>query len=1589
MSEFTDFIRNIKHYKFKFINEKLSESIKLTINKLFPKLNIDDINILINLTKFCIDIISNKFNFNKSNNHYYVQWEQNNYRDIRSVVLLLLPFIKNDNLLSILTDLNHIIYSLPVSKDILKYKKNDILAKYFKFSNISISLNNENYNLFIKTDKLIYHIIHQNVIGLLTTLNIMNGKYYINWINIVPINLNNYKSSDLYINTINQINKLTNKFNKLPYISDLINYNGLWFGDIYNVLRIKCYEEMKSIKWYIFPYEISFTERYYLIQELNKSLDLDNILKHNFNNYENLTLDEQVLFHDKMYNIIDTINNIEVIKYCLIYFINNSNTKFNGDIINKFIISNEQDINDDDFNIIDTTKIKNITYNDIKNCVQYITNNHINSFWNYLKLTLELFKKSFFGKLLIYDNKINNNYYYKSLTSDEEYEINLKNIYNIAKSLSHRDLTTWELLSDNYLSLSDNEKLLFFNKIINEDTDNINTWINLKNNLKLQITHTEVDYINIMKIILDNFRIIYVELVFEELIRLGLLNTFVPNINLTDLNQYPSDTTLMKKIRQQNIYSYFNKNKSEWLESYYYLTNTKFKDLKLIKVEKELYNIIELHYFDIIGLNQSWYTFYAMDWIAQINFFKHYLYHQVLFITGAPGQGKTTQMPKILLYALNVINYNNKGKVICTAPRIPPTVDVSSRISSELGVPIYEPSKYTINKLDTNNYYVQFRHQYNSHTNNNILHGNIKIVTDGTLYEEISNNITMFEKNDDKFINKNIYDIIIVDEAHEHGPNMDMILTLARQTCYLNNKIKLVIMSATMDDDEPLYRVFYKNINDMLMYPIKNIYINHPFTYNKFKINPLLMDRRYHISPPGESTQYKVNEFYIEEYVDENDDIQASIKAQNKGYEKIIDICNKTEYGDILFFANGKAEITQALKYLNENLPLGNIALPFYSELHENYKDIISNINTKINTIKNKKENIYLEWGANFIIDNNVPLNIYKRAIIIATNVAEASITLDSLKYVVDNGFAKVNIYDPILNKSVLTVEKISESSRIQRKGRVGRVNDGFVYYMYNKGKRENILTKYKITQENNNLMIINLLYNEELKNKDKDKNKQKYDRLLLSDKYDPHNYDLLTLDIEKFPEDYIITSGLYNIYLNNFKKQDKELYLDFSDKWYYIYNTGQLFDNLLDKKGEFYLIHPFENNISRNILNKIIYYKNNNIKSIPNTEYNNLMLELSTHHMLINVNYYKNSDILYYNDNCIYYKTEIANILIKIINNMSLTLNNALTIFAASAMDYEKPVYELIILLEILNYDITKICDKSISFKKFLSIYQNNKSDIIFLHNIITMFKKDFNDLMIFNIDIKYLNYKCEEIFNIYNIESYNKYLEPELWNKLYNLKNNGLINKDTILSSKIIVNLFINNIDNKKNDIIKWCLNKHINKDVILLFLNKLIKSQLKLISLSGNSTFNNLLNYAKQFNTNFYRQLTDYNIEEKIIRSFMYGYPLQFAYKDTHNNLITSLNENFEVNKNIVSLTKISHDIIFYLNYKLLEDKKIDIEIISEINPKWLSSSFPLLFNLKNLNNDILKSKLKNNFNKQHIVWYDKLVPILQYSYNNIIQ
>ena len=1709
----------------KFVDISFEKKIHSVVREFFPKLNNEDIKILQALTTFIVDLISFKYHFDKTNQDYKEQWTQNNNRDIKGVILLLLPFIddkENGYLLKSLQDLNHLLYNTEtetdfnksnfISSSILELSYNDEeIKKKFKYGNMAIGLLKSEkqtniLNLYNNNEKLIYTIIHNNFSGLLQTLDIMNGKLYINWININPLNLSNYKDSQLFkksnealinistkilseinydnvnIYTINELENVNIYTIKELENSNLIDYSGLWFGDIYNVFRNKYYEDAKKIKWLLFPYEIIPSGNInntaslskittYLIQGLNKMLDINKIINNKYNSYEDIPDTDKDYFINKLDKLIKNLSfdksiignikiDIEILKYTLLYLFSNDKTiDINTEHYKKFKLEKiNQEFKTDDFNITNTAQIDGIILTDIIDGLKYIKQNCANALWNYLKKNVEQFELSAYGKFLILiDDKLNKTisetyYYWKSLDATNKYSqnsLNLKNIYNIAKSLSHTNINEWKPLSNNYISLNLATKYIFLCRINN--LNKYNTWININKNIKRQYFDENLSKQDIntkTKNMLDAFKENYIYIIFEELVYSGILNKFTPNLHITDKTKLSQDTVSRQKEVKRLIKKLFDDKKKDWEQSYYYLTNKKFEHLSKMKIDKtnasstDKYK--EMHYFDVISDKHEWPTYYAMDWISQISFFQHYIFHQIMYVTGATGQGKSTQVPKLLLYALKCIDYKYNGKVICTQPRQTPTTGNATRIAEELGVPIEETSNLSTIKIKTDNYYVQYKHQDNNHIMKYTNYNTLKIVTDGTLYNEMLNSPTLKVTNNNKIKNTNLYDIIIVDEAHEHNTNMDLVIALGKQGCYINNQVRLIIVSATMDDDEPIYRRYFNENKDQLLFPNKN---NQFLPFSNKQYNVEYMDRRYHISPPGATTQYKIEEYYLDaELTVKNlnntiDWKQTALKAQEEGYKKIIEICNKSTTGGILFFAIGEGEIATAVEYLNNILPAGNIALPYYSKLNETYKNIISKIDIKISTIRNKRTNIVNEWKETFIEDITVPTGIYKRAIIIATNVAEASVTIPDLVYVVDNGFAKVNTYNSLLSTSDLVVEPISESSRIQRRGRVGRIGDGIIYYMYPKDARKNIKPQYKITQENMEITMLKLLgmkSAESILTPDE----MCYDKLIISDKINQFTSDDMTQP-NKYKDYYTKKSGLYKIFQENYLfnfKISKGVSVEFT-----IFSDGQIFDNILDKKGLFYLIHPFEKCIKRNILNKIIKLYDNKLtqNEIPIIQFQKIIKNLYYKNLIIDPEYRLYNNKYEVNTEIQFVKTELGDYVSKITEVLiNIKVNDALTLLAACGMDCFKEVYNIINCIQVIT-TLDNLKKKDITWRQFKEIYGNIKSDLLFIHELINKLKKDFSYLYLFKID----NTKHDVLDQHYDntikkfMELSDKFIIPPsdydvlLWNKLSQLKRGGLLSiekKDVLKTDDSTLNIILSNIYKYKDKIKFWCDINYLNYEVIIQILEKL-----GTLYLQTDFSDNPILEWAKKLNSNFVKHLTNYTLDERIIRSFLYGNHDQFTFKfgmTLTNALYTIINSSKaiarieqNIKKEQIILTNIYSSIIFYYKYKksdLSDDTSvpiIDISFISEIKPEWLTPCSILLFNPANIfdissldalmklnpgttENSLGKyqqlyaksadlSKLQavqiNSWKNNYTIWDSDKAPILQKFYSGIIK
>ena len=777
---------------------------------------------------------------------------------------------------------------------------------------------------------------------------------------------------------------------------------------------------------------------------------------------------------------------------------------------------------------------------------------------------------------------------------------------------------------------------------------------------------------------------------------------------------------------------------------------------------------------------------------------------------------------------------------------------------------------------------------------------------------------------------------------------MDIILSIARNTCYYNNSVRLVIVSATMNDDEPIYRSYYQCINDNLLYPIKT-----PFLYDdleegqntSFLPNTLYIDRRFDISPPGETTQYKITEIYkdLEEKGGSSYDAQNSIIAQEESYKVILEICNQSPKGEILLFLTGEGEIKKAVEYLNKKLPQNDVALPYYSNMNQKYKDYISKIDENIFKIRNLKTKIYEEWGEKFISDIKVPEGLYKRAIIVATNVAEASVTIPRLEFVVDTGYSKESIFDEELNISKLIVSKISESSRVQRKGRVGRIGDGTVYYMYKKGARKNVKPKYNINNEN---MKDHIFKYSSMSNEDDvlDSNNQKPPAEIYPMFYDPHfhtYFDNERKEINgiKISSLLFYKFGIYDLVnrqfgvINNsdnkeeffpspyyeYFKEERNKKLSFLTSFQDMYPIN----TLLDLDCIFYIIHPKEKYIIRNCMNKMIQEKvvDKNIeKIIPRYElnlkyhYGKMLNNLKLEFKILDINGSLKID----DSNNNYRKTIFGTYLEKLQSITMLSSNMCITLMNAYGHNILDEVILIISFLEALNRNSVKtlaikkqVNDYLIQdFDKIKNRYRNDKSDLIAIYKIVNLIKNNFSDLIIFNKNKDIKKY-AEDIYIkkrdnfLYYINNKNYEFDPpsELkldWNLFKKLMINGKIKKsDTInlktdtgfLSwyndSKYFSNYISDEIKNNELKIKKFCKSNNFDYLIIKNFLKIYVKNKINIETLNRNDDIKNKEDNSfdwidKNFKNNFRKLYYHHSIEEKIILSFLAGNPTNIAFK-----------------------------------------------------------------------------------------------------------
>ena len=267
----------------------------------------------------------------------------------------------------------------------------------------------------------------------------------------------------------------------------------------------------------------------------------------------------------------------------------------------------------------------------------------------------------------------------------------------------------------------------------------------------------------------------------------------------------------------------------------------------------------------------------------------------------------------------------------------------------------------------------------------------VKLMTDGILLAETQTDPLL-----------KAYDTIIIDEAHERSLNIDFLLGYLKQILPRRPDLKVIITSATIDAER-----FARHFTQEGKPPVPVIEVSGRLYAVEVRYRPVERDQ---VLAPG-----------AQQGADAKGARTAAAREKRDLMEAIVDgvdeVC-RIGSGDVLVFLPGEREIRDAAEALRKHHPPHVEILPLFARLSVEEQD-----------------RVFRTTNA--------------RRIVLATNVAETSLTVPGIRYVVDAGLARVKRYSYRNKVEQLQIEPVAQSAANQRAGRCGRVADGVCIRLY------------------------------------------------------------------------------------------------------------------------------------------------------------------------------------------------------------------------------------------------------------------------------------------------------------------------------------------------------------------------------------------------------------------------------------------------------------------------------------------------------------------------------------------------------------
>ncbi|KAN0113091.1 P-loop containing nucleoside triphosphate hydrolase protein [Hyaloscypha variabilis] len=356
-------------------------------------------------------------------------------------------------------------------------------------------------------------------------------------------------------------------------------------------------------------------------------------------------------------------------------------------------------------------------------------------------------------------------------------------------------------------------------------------------------------------------------------------------------------------------------------------------------------------------------------------------------VTIVVGQTGSGKTTQLPQY-LEQAGWCSDGKVIAvTQPRRVAATTVAVRVADEMGCELGKEVGYSIRFEDLTSAATR-----------------IKFLTDGLLLREALV---------DPLLSR--YSVIMVDEAHERSLSTDVLLGVLKKIMKRRPELRIIISSATLQAED--FLKFFMGDEVEKPTPEAAVTLDDLISQGSSGAQDSSFGGNVGRIISIEGRMYPVDILYLENPAED---------YVEKAVQTVFDIHTKEPEGDILVFLTGREEIDTAVQAISEraaNLhPRSQqlMPLPLYAGL-------------------STEQQMYVFEPA--------PENT--RKVIFSTNIAEASVTIDGILYVIDTGFVKLRAYNPLTGIETLTATSVSKASATQRAGRAGRTKPGKCFRLY------------------------------------------------------------------------------------------------------------------------------------------------------------------------------------------------------------------------------------------------------------------------------------------------------------------------------------------------------------------------------------------------------------------------------------------------------------------------------------------------------------------------------------------------------------